>query len=283
MPSHAMLIAIVVTKEDSNSLTQGFAKYQPAKDEFKIVHWKYFYLFEKPYTNFSVGDVVMFAGKFLVENLEQYIIVSNVSVIAPNKNDQKLVTEEVPLSYNSFTNSKRVLMKLRILYPTNAPRFTYIHANNSIKSGRTFLMSGFVRHVNPEAIAIEATDIDFMYANNAIISYNRHDVSSMTISSQRSAFNDIVDEIESTISQVSKKTSTRNLKRLDMPPLSLTSTSGKKKISDLALDCLGLNVVDEQESKGNDDSKAPDDEVEDLEEYVLKERPKKRRRKNVRK
>ncbi|CAG8795355.1 2169_t:CDS:2, partial [Cetraspora pellucida] len=118
--------------------------------------------------------------------------------------------------------------------------------------------------VNPEAIAIEATDIDFMYANNAIISHNRHDVSSTTISSQHSAFDDIVDEIESTISQVSKKTSTRDLKRLDTPPLSLTSTS-KKKISDLALDCLGLNVVDEQESKGDDDSKAPDDEVEDLE------------------
>ncbi|CAG8693204.1 17773_t:CDS:2, partial [Cetraspora pellucida] len=258
MPSHAMLIAIVVTKEDSNSLTQGFAKYQPAK----------------------------------VENLEQYIIVSNVSIIVPNENDQELVTEEVPLSmphymflvlvkhdpqmirdatyfdaecfqYNSFTNSKQVLMKLRILYPTNAPRFTYIHANNSIKSGQTFLVSGFVRRVNPETIAIEATDIDFMYANNAIISHNRHDVSSTTISSQHSAFDDIVDEIESTISQVSKKTSTR-----------------KKKISDLALDCLGLNIVDEQESKGDDDSKAPDDEVEDLEEYVLEERPKKRRRKN---
>ncbi|CAG8784836.1 10261_t:CDS:1, partial [Cetraspora pellucida] len=139
MPSHATLIAIVVTKEDSNSLTQGFAKYQPAKGEFKIVRWKYFYPFEKPYTDFSVGDVVMFAGKFVVENLEQYIIVSNVSVIAPNENDQELVTEEVPLSvphcmflvlvkrdpqmirdatyfdaecfqYNSFTNSKRVLM-----------------------------------------------------------------------------------------------------------------------------------------------------------------------------
>ncbi|CAG8440858.1 9635_t:CDS:2, partial [Cetraspora pellucida] len=70
---------------------------------------------------------------------------------------------------------------------------------------RTFLVSGFVRRINPEAIAIEATDIDFMYASNAVVNHNVQEIPSTTISSQRSAFDEIVDEIESTISQTPKK------------------------------------------------------------------------------
>ncbi|CAG8574244.1 2383_t:CDS:1, partial [Scutellospora calospora] len=290
MPSHATLIAIVVTKEDSNSLTQGFAKYQADKDDFKIVRWKYFYPFEKAYTDFSVGDIVMFAGKFVVENLEQYVIASSVSVITVSGPNQEFGADEILLSaphciflilvkrdsqsirdstyfdadcfqYNSFTNSKRVHMKLRILYPTNAPRFTYIHANNSIKSGRTFLVSGFVRRISPEVIAMEATDIDFMYASNAVVNHNVQEISSTTTSSHRSVFDEIIDEIESTISQAPKKSvvlakvsrntaSTPNFNKPIMSSSSLSSAStettqlrkGKKRLANLALDCLGLDV-----------------------------------------
>ncbi|CAG8791182.1 16225_t:CDS:1, partial [Racocetra fulgida] len=39
-----------------------------------------------------------------------------------------------------------------------------MHSNNSIKPGRTFLISGFIRRITSESISVEATDIDFMYA-----------------------------------------------------------------------------------------------------------------------
>ncbi|CAG8725583.1 14966_t:CDS:2, partial [Cetraspora pellucida] len=310
MLSHTTLIAVVVTKEDSNLLTQGFTKYQPTKDEFKVIRWKYFYPFEKPYTDFSVGDVVMLVGKFVVKNLEQYLIASNISIIAVSGLNREFESDEIPLSvphcmflvlvkrdpqpirdstffdvecfqYNSFTNSKRVLMKLRILYSTNVPRFAYIHAKNSIKPGRTFLVSGFVRHINPEAIAIEATDIDFMYAFNAVVNHNVQEIPSMTIS---------IDEIESTISQTPKKNNilATNSHSTTSAPSAYASSSteatklqkGKKKLSDLALDCLGLNIVDEQENKSEDDNNMADDEVIDLEEQISDEKAKKRRKKN---
>ncbi|CAG8615177.1 3161_t:CDS:1, partial [Scutellospora calospora] len=57
MPSHTTVIVIISTKENFSSLTQGFAKYQISENDFKIVHWKYFYPFNQPYTEFSVGDI----------------------------------------------------------------------------------------------------------------------------------------------------------------------------------------------------------------------------------
>lgn len=56
----------IALKEDNFRVlfpTQGFAKYQSAETDFKIIRWKYFYPFNQPYTEFSVGDIVMFVGK----------------------------------------------------------------------------------------------------------------------------------------------------------------------------------------------------------------------------
>ncbi|CAG8799484.1 17317_t:CDS:2, partial [Racocetra persica] len=98
MSSHATLIVIIISKENSNSLTQGFAKYQSAEDDFKTVRWKYFYPFQKPYAEFSAGDIVMFVGKFIVESLEQYITVSHVNVIATGDSNQEFEANEIPFS-----------------------------------------------------------------------------------------------------------------------------------------------------------------------------------------
>ncbi|CAG8476456.1 4052_t:CDS:2 [Cetraspora pellucida] len=91
------------------------------------------------------------------------------------------------------------------------------------------------------------------------------------------ASNAIVDEIESTILQTTKKnnilvmnshstTSACNLKEPIMLISNLASAyasssteatklqTSKKKLSDLALNCLGLNIVDKQENKSKDDN-----------------------------
>ncbi|RIB01829.1 hypothetical protein C2G38_2229568 [Gigaspora rosea] len=98
MLSHATFIAIIVSKENYNSLTQDLAKYQTAENDFKTINWKYFYPFNQPRTEFSTGDIVMFAGKFIVENLEQYVTVSSICVIATGDPEQVFEANEIPLS-----------------------------------------------------------------------------------------------------------------------------------------------------------------------------------------
>ncbi|CAG8845786.1 11509_t:CDS:1, partial [Racocetra persica] len=51
-----------------------------------------------PYTEFSAEDIVMFTEKFLVENLEQYITVSHVNIIATGDSNQEFEANEIPLS-----------------------------------------------------------------------------------------------------------------------------------------------------------------------------------------
>ncbi|CAG8810407.1 19176_t:CDS:1, partial [Racocetra fulgida] len=134
----------------------------------------------------------------------------------------------------------------------------------------------------PEAIAIEATDIDFMYSsNNTVINNNIQGIASVTTSNHRSVFDDMVDEIETTISQIQNKgsilttgshntTSVHNLKEAVASSLSLASTSTdstrskkiKKRLSDLALNSFGLNVV-EQENNDKKEDKDLDNKSED--------------------
>ncbi|CAG8662728.1 8117_t:CDS:2, partial [Cetraspora pellucida] len=59
---------------------------------------KYFYSFNQPYTEFSVGDIMMFGGKFVVKNLEQYVTVSCTNVIATGDSNQEFEANEILLS-----------------------------------------------------------------------------------------------------------------------------------------------------------------------------------------
>ncbi|CAG8808115.1 43670_t:CDS:2, partial [Gigaspora margarita] len=156
------------------------------------------------YAEFSIDDIVIFTGKFIIKNLEQFIIASHITVIAAGDPGQEYEADKILLNHNSFTNTKCVIMKLRFLYPTHAPCFTYIYSNNSIKPGWTFLISGFIRYITSESIAVEATDIDFIYASNDNIAHNMHDSPSMTVSGHCSDFDMIIDEIESQVLQISQ-------------------------------------------------------------------------------
>ncbi|CAG8810261.1 27682_t:CDS:2, partial [Dentiscutata erythropus] len=127
----------------------------------------YFYPFQKLYTEFSAGDIISFAEKFVIKNSEKYAIVSHVSLIASGNINQEFIAEEISISilhcifpvivkqetnvirnnttyfnadcyhYNSHTGSRNVLMKLRILFPFQSQRFIYFHTG--IKVGLTNL------------------------------------------------------------------------------------------------------------------------------------------------
>lgn len=229
MPSHVTLVVIISTKESTNSLTQGMAKYQPIENNFQNIHWKYFYPFQKSYTDFSVGNIILFSGKFINENSELYITVTHVTVIAAGDPQQEFKVEEIPLSiphcmfavtvkrepknvrettyfgtecyqYNSITNSRNVLMKMNIIFPTHAPRFNYFHTG--IKVGRTLLVSSFFKCIKNEIIYIDVTDID--YINTFNTNYNKQEGSS-TNSNISSDIDLIAEEIESTASRTPKR------------------------------------------------------------------------------
>ncbi|RIB12224.1 hypothetical protein C2G38_2201210 [Gigaspora rosea] len=152
MPSNATLIAIIVTKEDSNLLIQGFAKYQSTKDECKI---------------------------FIIENLEQFIIASHITVITTSDLDQEYEADKIPpnVPYCIFlVVAKRNQQSIK--------KTTYFDTECFyIKPGHTFLISEFIRYVTSESIAVEATDIDFMYAPSVNVVHNIHDSPSTTIQS----------------------------------------------------------------------------------------------------
>jgi len=315
MPSHASFIVIIVTKENYTSLTQGLAKYQIEENEFRIVHWKYFYPYNQPYTEFSAGDIVMFAGKFVVENLDQYITVSYPCIIATGDSERAFAADEIPLSaphcmftiqvtrdpkelegstyfdatnsqYNSVTNSKNVLMKLRVFYPTNAPRFSFLRPN-SIKTNKTYIVSGFIRRVTTDFTIIELTDIDFISTNVSSVQYVQESTSSNT-SNNRSFIDLIAEDVDSTTSQQSKRTriiTSRSSKQSTVPPPivnepetpiltptpvnigpeTFQSQKGKKKLSDLALNCLEPITVNSSQDRRTRVEDAPDDDNDNLE------------------
>ncbi|CAG8714950.1 25763_t:CDS:2 [Gigaspora margarita] len=178
-------------------------------------------------------------------------------------------------------------MKLRILYPIHAPRFTYIHSNNSIKPGHTFLISGFIRYITSESIAIEATDIDFMYTPNVNVVHNMHDSPSTTVSGHHSDFDMIIDEIESQVLQTSQAPKKGyKLTTSSHGSHSTTFMHNLNKLSDLALDCLDLNINNDvyvYKPKSDNDDIEPNDEASDLEEQKPAKKPAKKQRQTKKK
>ncbi|CAG8467884.1 7055_t:CDS:2 [Scutellospora calospora] len=206
MPLHATVIVIVATKENFNSLIQGLTKYQIMENDFKIICWKYFYLFNQPYTEFSDGDIVMFMSKFIVENLEQHFAVSHICVIVLKDPD------------------------------------------------------------------LELTDFDFIFTNLNVIKDMQRGTSSVA-SNNYSDIDLITEDIESTTSRVQKRfcvmISRSSKQTTSSPPIInkfttsfLTSVAsvntvpetvqiqkGNKKLSDLALSCFELTIIDDAQNE----------------------------------
>ncbi|CAG8790395.1 297_t:CDS:1 [Dentiscutata erythropus] len=102
--------------------------------------------------------------------------------------------------YNSITGSRNVLMKMTIIFPTNAPRFNYFRTG--INVNRILLVSGFLQCIKNDIIYIEATDIDFINTLGTDHSKQGGFSSNSNISSDIDL---IAEEIESTTSRASKR------------------------------------------------------------------------------
>ncbi|RIB23960.1 hypothetical protein C2G38_2169880 [Gigaspora rosea] len=192
-----------------------------------------FYPFNKPQVESSVGDIMMFAGKFVIKNLEQHVTVSCANVIAVGDSNHEFEANKIPISvphcmfhvivsrelkecrestyfeagcyqYNSHTNSKNVHMKLRIFYPTNAPWFSYLRANSSIRTGRSFIVSGFISRITSDFVIFEVTDVDFMTSNVNVVQDAQPSITS-TVSERRSDIDMIAEDTNSNIPRAVKR------------------------------------------------------------------------------
>ncbi|RIA99967.1 hypothetical protein C2G38_2236287 [Gigaspora rosea] len=279
IPSNATFIAIIVSKENYNSITQGLAKYQTAENDFKTINWKYFYPFNQPRTEFSTGEIVMFAGKFIVENLEQYVTVSSICVIATGDPEQVFEANEIPLSTPHWES-------------------TYFDAECYQYNSHTNSKKAHMRCVTSDFTVIEVTDVDFM-------TNNINSVQSMQIGSSSGASDNhldidlIVEDVDFSTPQTSKRprritsrysNQSTNLPPVNVEPATLIPTpitpvnlnpgmvqnqKGKSKLSDLALNYLEPAAIDNTQDKRTRVEDAPDDENEALIEPILKEVPKK--------
>ncbi|CAG8816451.1 27671_t:CDS:2 [Gigaspora margarita] len=105
----------MITKENSNSLTQGLAKYQLAKNDFSIVCWKYFYPFQQPYTEFLL-EFETTEIPLSVPHCLFTVLVSH----DPKEYSNSTYFDTGYYQYNSHTNSKNgIISNFTMLEITN--------------------------------------------------------------------------------------------------------------------------------------------------------------------
>ncbi|CAG8752598.1 12363_t:CDS:2, partial [Cetraspora pellucida] len=230
------------------------AKYQLDKGIFQTIRWKYFHPFNKPHLQFSSGDLLFFAGKFMIEDRIEYITVAYATIVNVGDLDDGFKSDEIPLCvlhfmfpvkvkhnpkicdnivyfwaecyvYNSFTTHD-IHMDLIVSYPAQATRFNHLH--DYIKIGCLFVVFGFIKFEKPDIIVLEATDIDYL----SFFDFN---------------YNTTLETSPSTVSKsLTVPTLSTTPQELDSFDVNVGITSNKKdkkKLSDLVLDSLNLGAT----------------------------------------
>ncbi|CAG8651021.1 7360_t:CDS:1, partial [Gigaspora rosea] len=163
-------------------------------------------------------------------------------------------------------------MKLRIFYPTNAPRFSYLRANSSIRTGRSFIVSEFIGRITSDFVIFDVTDVDFMTSNVNVVQDAQPSITS-TISERRSDIDLIAEDTDFNIPRAVKrprKLTSRPLKQssglstINDEPVAPSQDPGsstnigtdtvriqknKNKFSDLALNLLEPLTVDSAQDR----------------------------------
>ncbi|RIB00662.1 hypothetical protein C2G38_2233508 [Gigaspora rosea] len=250
MPSHATFIAIIVSKENYNSLTQGLAKYLTAENDFKTINWKYFYPFNQPRTEFSTGDI--------------YVTVSSICVIATGDPEQVFEANEIPLSTPHCMFPVQITREQKEIGES-----TYFDAECYQYNSHTNSKKAHIRCVTSDFTVIEVTDVDFM-TNNINTVQSMQIGSSSVASDNRSDIDLIVEDVDFSTPQTSKRprritsrysNQSPNLLPVNVEPATLILTP---------ITPVNLNHGMVQNQKD-----APDDEDEALIEPILEEVPKK--------
>lgn len=229
MPIHASIVVFITTKNENNSFTQGTAQYQPSEHTFTTIHWKRFDSTDSSKTDFSVGDIVSIAGKFVVENSEQFITIASATVVDKKDSKDEFDAELIPLNtphvmlnvtvtrdlktsgdtihfgvetreYNSCTGNHDIHMPITVFYPVQRSRFNHLRAN--LKINKPLMVSGFLHIIKSTVTMVEATDVDYLKQE---VNYN---ITKNPLQTTTKTFTDldrIADEIHATTSSPIQK------------------------------------------------------------------------------
>lgn len=233
MPSHIALLVAVTSVNNNRLFLYGLAKYKILNENSQTVKWKYFYTTNEQPQLLTPGDLVFISGKYVLENLEQYITVSYASVINNENPNREFDVSDVPkcipycmisvtanqskkvedyihfevesIEYNSVTSSSSVRMQMTVLYLSQAIRFQkyLVTSGSNIKLENTYFVLGLFKFSKSGQVIIKATDID--YLRTSALNHNTFENSSSVNSKHRSIIDIVADNIESVSAQTPLK------------------------------------------------------------------------------
>ncbi|RIB01273.1 hypothetical protein C2G38_2296770 [Gigaspora rosea] len=231
------------------------------------------------------------SSKFVIENSEQCVTVTYVSII-DNNPSREFDTTNIPpciphcmfsvvvnrkpkelrefihfgvecTEYNSVTSNSSVNMQITVLYHAGSSRFqNYLgHSGSNIKLGSTYLVSGLFKISTSGKMMIEATDVDYM--KTAAVTYNAQENYSSTTPGAQSIIDIIADDIESKPNQVPKV--------VDPTIPSVNRNAAATPGSSVYID---LDAQDEEEEQSDHDDDEKDTELDEEEESQPEKRKK---------
>ncbi|RIB21038.1 hypothetical protein C2G38_2034720 [Gigaspora rosea] len=279
MPIHASIVVFITTKNENNAFTQGMAQYQSSENTFATVHWK---RFNDLKVDFSVGDIVSVAGKFVIENSEQFITIASATIV--NKENSKdefdaqlislntphvmfnvTVTRDLKTSgdtvhfgvetheYNSCTGNRDIHMPITVFYPVQRSRFNHLSSN--LKINKPLMVSGFLHLIKTTVIMVEATDVDFLKQET---NYNITKNPFQTTTHSFTNLDRIAEEIHATTSLPIKEKN----KLLNTNDFNTDNTNPETK-NDLTDKTSQDSDNDEQEQKTKTECGLEEDEIEE--------------------
>ncbi|RIB00618.1 hypothetical protein C2G38_2233625 [Gigaspora rosea] len=98
MPIHTSMVVFISAKNNNNSFAHGIAQYQPSKNTYATINWKHFDPPSNFNDDFSVGNIVSIAGKFAIENSEQYVTIASATVVDKKDSKDEFDEQSIPLN-----------------------------------------------------------------------------------------------------------------------------------------------------------------------------------------
>ncbi|RIB04591.1 hypothetical protein C2G38_2221958 [Gigaspora rosea] len=233
-------------------------QYQPLENIFSTIYWKHFDSLDKSNNNFSVGDIVSIAGKFGIENLEQFITIASATIVDKKDSTDEFNSEIIPFNtlylifnatvtrdlktsgetihfrvetckYNSCTRNCDIHIPITIYYPIQCSRFNHLRTN--LKIGKLLMISGFLYIIKSTVTIIEAMDVDYLKQE---ISYNTSKNLFQTNTHPFIDLNRIADEISAmTLSIHNNKTKQNDDDNEQKQNIKTEYDPGKEKVKEI--------------------------------------------------
>ncbi|CAG8700008.1 1301_t:CDS:2 [Gigaspora margarita] len=187
MPSHVVLLVVIISAKNGQSCLYGQAKYNLTKEgtlDTRNPNHEFDATGVSPCIPHCMFSVVVNRKPKQLEEFIHFGIECN--------------------EYNPVTGNSGVNMQITVLYHAEFVRFKkYLgHLGSNIKIGSMYLVLGLFKFSMSGKMMIEATDIDYLKTSNA--NYNTYENFFLFTPSTRSIINVIADDVETITTQTPK-------------------------------------------------------------------------------